>query len=178
VDESRRVVLRFGAVMLILAGLVSLAFAIRGSVQGAAEPKAVPVGRTVTLDGRTGLLGADRTLYGRAVPDPDDLDCTVRDRTGRRKAGFWPGSMEGDTRTVAGVRLTPLGKIANQGAGSTLVCRGAAATAAAPLYLLEGPGLPGIARVGMAGFAVVAGMVGLTGVLVLRRPGVRPPGAV
>lgn len=181
ITRAQRSVLRFGAVMCLLGAvaLTAAALLVDSGAPGAEEITASGDGTSITLP-EAGLFGSRATVYGAGSESsvrPADLGCRLLDRDGgEQNAAKMSGlaTLGDEPVTVDGEQLRPLFSVTDWTSGSVVEC--ADAGSAAPLAVSAGStfgNLGGVVRVFSGASAVVLLVLGVAGLLLLRR---RAPG--
>lgn len=179
ISAAQRTMLRFGAVMCLVAVLpATLAALLIDSDTSAAEVRRAADPAAVALPD-LGVFGGSVTVYGRtgdAVVAPSDLGCVLVDDTGEElnqaKVSHLSPSLRGTSSvTVDGEELRPLFEVRSYPDGARLACSDPGA--AEPLAVSD-PNTFGSAaltvRVVAALAAVMFFAVGTVALLALRRP--------
>lgn len=165
--------LRFGAVLMIIGGLIAIVMA--SLPYGARRNLLIPVkaGVPVTLPSSGVFSSLDLVLYGRAdadrLPSDRELGCDVTSADGH-DVGLnvsTLAALEAGKRTIGSDMLTPLTTVSSFAGGDVLTCSGPAARAAQPLYLVKDRRSP-VPRLFVAAFGVFIIFFGVASWFVLR----------
>lgn len=175
ISSSQRSALRLGAVMILLAGLVSLAVAVFAGGGSAAPPTVVADATRIELP-EPGFFGGSVLVYGDVPADADvsskDLGCALVNERGREQSSAKLSeiaALTADPISIDGKTLQPLFRVKSYARGSRLEC--STASSATPMAISGSQSFGGmglLVRVLAGGFALVCFVFGGVAWVLLR----------
>ena len=176
-SPAQRFALRFGALMLLAAGVVMSVLAVIVDADPQADPGLTPVAdpSSIALPS-PGLFGATVVVYGasdRAGVEPTTLGCRLLSSRGTEQSIAKLSALKASTYDAVeseGAQVQPLFTVSGYASGSTVSCDDASSVTP---VLVTKPSTFGsnalLVKLAAAGFALICLLLGTLG-LVLTRP--------